>query len=363
MHETFMQRCLELASLGLGNTAPNPMVGCVIVHNTKIIGEGYHRLCGEAHAEVNAINAVQNKELLPFSTLYVNLEPCAHYGRTPPCSKLILEMKIPRVVIGCQDSYSEVSGKGIAMLRAGGVDVTTGILESKSRDLNKRFFTFHEKKRPYIILKWAQTLDGFIDLCREGDSNSKPAWITNEVSKSLVHKWRTEEDAILIGRLTAAKDNPQLNVREWSGKPPLRIALDQNLQLSKALYLFDNRQPTLVFNAKKNAVENKIEYVQVDFGPNFLNEIMAQLYEREIQSIIVEGGEIVLTSLIQQNLWDEIRQFIGNKMFHAGVNAPGITLRKPEFQSAVNPDGWSKNMKMKSVDFLGDARLFVYKNR
>lgn len=362
MHETFMQRCLELAETGFGNTAPNPMVGCVIVHNKKIIGEGYHQKCGEAHAEVNAISAVQNKELLPFSTLYVNLEPCAHFGRTPPCSKLILEKKIPRVVIGCQDPYSEVSGKGIAMLRTGGVEVIAGILEKESRALNKRFFTYHEKKRPYIILKWAQTLDGFIDLCREGDFNSKPAWITNDVSKSLVHKWRTEEDAILIGRLTAAKDNPQLNVREWSGKTPLRVVLDQNLVLPKELHLFDNSQPTLVFNAKKSLVENKLEYVKIDFGTMIWPELFAQLHQREIQSIIVEGGEIVLTSFIQQNLWDEIRQFIGNKMFHAGVNAPGIKLRNPEFQLPGISGNWVKNLKLKSSDHLGDARLFVYLN-
>ena len=361
-HEIYMQRCLELAEMGLGNTAPNPMVGCVIVHNNKIIGEGYHRKCGEPHAEVNAINSVRKKELLPLSTLYVNLEPCAHYGRTPPCSLLILENKIPRVIIGCQDSFSEVSGKGIEMLRKGRVDVTTGILEQESRKLNRRFFTYHEKKRPYIILKWAQTLDGFIDLCRDGTSNKKPAWITNDVSRSLVHKWRTQEDAILVGRITAEKDNPQLNVREWSGKAPMRVVLDQHLQLSRELHLFDNQQPTLFFNSRENNMDGKTEYIRIDFGPGLFQRILEKLYEKEVQSIIVEGGAQVLSSLIQQNLWDEIRQFVGNKMFHTGVNAPGIKLRNPEYHVATGTKNWSDNINLKSSEFIGDAKLLVYMN-
>ena len=362
-HKIYMQRCIELAMRGLGNTAPNPMVGSVIVHEGKIIGEGYHKKCGGPHAEVNAINAVENLELLKDSTLYVNLEPCSHFGRTPPCSKLILEKQIPRVVIGCQDSFSEVSGRGIAMLRDGGVEVTTKVLEKESRRLNRRFFTYHEKKRPYIILKWAQTLDGFIDLCRDGGSNTKPAWITNDISKSLVHKWRTEEDAIMVGRLTAEKDNPQLNVREWSGRMPTRVVLDQHLMLPKHLHLFDNKQQTLVLNGNTSRKEGNTEFIKIDFGTDLLSQIMTVLHEKEVQSIIVEGGEILLSTFIQQGLWDEIRQFVGNKMFHTGVNAPGIKLRNPEFQHKDPQKNWSENIALTSSEMIGDAKLLIYHNR
>lgn len=344
MHETFMQRCLELARMGIGNTSPNPMVGCVIVHNKKIIGEGFHKKCGGPHAEVNAIASVKNQELLKQSTLYVNLEPCAHYGRTPPCSKLIIDKNIPQVVVGCRDSFSEVSGKGIEIMRSAGCEVITGVLEQESRNLNKRFFTFHEKKRPYIILKWAQTLDGFIDY-NDDNQNIKNKWITNDISRSLVHKWRTEEDAILVGRITAKKDNPMLNVREWSGKAPLRVVLDQNLQLPDSLHLFDNRQSTLVFNGKMESTENKIEYVKLDFSKNIEQQMLDHLYKREIQSVIIEGGEMVLTSFIEKNLWDEIRLFIGNKMFYSGVKAPKF------------------NAKIVSEENLEETRLFIYENQ
>ena len=325
MHETYMNRCLELARRGLGSAAPNPMVGSVIVHNGKIIGEGYHQKCGEAHAEVNAINSVKNPKLLRESTLYVNLEPCAHYGRTPPCSKLIVEKEIPRVVIGCIDTFAKVAGKGIEMLKAGGCEVTTGVLEKESRDLNKRFFTFHEKKRPYVILKWAQTQDGFIDKLREKDSNEKAVWITNQLAKMLVHKWRTEESAIIIGTNTAELDNPQLNVREWTGRNPLRIVIDKDLRLSSKLHIFDNSIQTIVFTEKLIKDKSKTEYIQIDFEKDIIKQIFTELFNREIQSVIIEGGEILLNSIIKSGLWDEARVFTGKITFGKGIKAPEIT--------------------------------------
>ena len=319
-----MKRCLELARLGLGSAAPNPMVGSVIVYRGKIIGEGYHQKCGEAHAEVNAINSVNNSELLMESALYVNLEPCSHYGRTPPCSKLILDKKIPHVIIGCIDTFAQVAGKGIEMLEAGGCKVTTGILEKESRELNKRFFTFHEKQRPYIILKWAQTRDGFIDVIREKDSKEKPVWITNQLSKMLVHKWRTEESGIMVGTNTAELDNPMLNVREWNGNNPVRIVLDRQLRLNTSLHLFDGKNKTLVFTEKQKQSVKNIEYIQIDFNKNELNQVFKELYNRDIQSVIIEGGKDLLDSVIAQGLWDEARIFTGDMLFSTGIEAPKI---------------------------------------
>jgi diaminohydroxyphosphoribosylaminopyrimidine deaminase/5-amino-6-(5-phosphoribosylamino)uracil reductase len=251
--EKYMLRCLELAKDGFGNVAPNPMVGCVIVCEGKIIGEGYHQEYGKAHAEVNAIHSVRDKSLLQKSTLYVNLEPCAHFGKTPPCANLIVEHNIPRVVIGCVDSYSEVSGKGIEKLRNAGIEVTVGILENESLELNKRFFTFHNKKRPYVILKWAETQDGFIDVDRPLDKSRDTTadnWITSPLSKQLVHKWRSEEAAIMVGTTTVLNDNPQLNVREWKGKNPTRIVIDLQDRLPQTLHVFDKSIPTVSFFAK-----------------------------------------------------------------------------------------------------------------
>ena len=237
--EKYMKRCLDLAILGNGNTAPNPMVGSVIVYNGKIIGEGYHQKCGEAHAEVNAIKSVKDHELLKKATLYVNLEPCAHQGRTPACSLLIRTKQIPRAVIGCIDTFSKVAGKGVEILTNSGCDVTVGVLEKESREINRRFFTFHEKKRPFIILKWAQTLDGFIDKMRTPDMPIKPIWITNELARTVVHKWRSQESAIMIGTNTATKDNPKLNVRDWTGENPVRVVVDRNLRIPQSAYIFD----------------------------------------------------------------------------------------------------------------------------
>ena len=337
--EKYLLRCLELAKNGLGNVAPNPMVGCVIVHDNKIIGEGYHQEYGKAHAEVNAILSVKNKSLLQKSTLYVNLEPCSHFGKTPPCANLIVEHNISRVVIGCVDSFSEVSGKGIEKLKNAGVDVVVGVLEKESLELNKRFFTFHNKKRPYVILKWAKTKDGFIDLERSNqkeverneiagqarnDETKNDNWITSPLSKQLVHKWRSEEAAIMVGTNTALNDNPQLNVREWKGKNPVRVVIDLHDRLPQTLHLFDKNTSTIIFSLSKQEEENNLTFVKIKDSKNLLVEVLNELYKRNIQSIIIEGGATLLQSFIDQNLWDEARVFIGNKTFVNGLKAPKI---------------------------------------
>lgn len=325
--EKYMLRCLELANNGFGNVAPNPMVGCVIVYERKIIGEGYHQEYGKAHAEVNAIHSVKDKTLLKKSTLYVNLEPCAHFGKTPPCANLIIEYHIPRVVIGCVDSFSEVSGKGIEKLKTAGIEVVVGVLEKESLELNKRFFTFHNKKRPYIILKWAETKDGYIDVERINEiagqtNNEVDNWITSPLSKQLVHKWRSEEAAIMVGTNTALNDNPQLNVREWNGRNPVRVVVDLHDRLPQNLHVFDKSIPTLVFSLTKQEQENNLTFVKINDSKNLIQEVLNELYKRNIQSIIIEGGATLLQSFIDQNLWDEARVFVGNNYFKKGLNAP-----------------------------------------
>jgi diaminohydroxyphosphoribosylaminopyrimidine deaminase / 5-amino-6-(5-phosphoribosylamino)uracil reductase len=325
--ELFMERCIELARNGLGFVAPNPMVGSVIVHNGKIIGEGYHKNHGEAHAEVNAVNSVKNKLLLTESTLYVNLEPCCHYGKTPPCTDLIISHKIPRVVVGSVDPYGAVAGKGITRLRNHGVEVKVGVLKQHSMKLNKRFFTFHQKKRPYIILKWAQTADAFIDIERLPGAPARPTWITSEKLRMLVHKWRTEEQAIMVGTITALKDNPKLNIRDWyiNNNQPVRIVLDQNLILSSTLNLFDNTQKTIVFNQKIQKQENLTHWIKLDFDKSqILETILEELTRHNIQSIIIEGGQKLLTAFINQGLWDEARIFQGSRFFERGLKAPTL---------------------------------------
>ena len=318
-----MNRCLELARLAEGNVAPNPMVGCVIVYKGKIIGEGFHGAYGESHAEVNAINSVKEKELLKESSLFVTLEPCAHHGLTPPCSDLIVKQKIPKVFIGTSDPFIEVAGKGIKKLQEGGVQVESGILENECRELNRRFFTYHEKKRPYIILKWAQTLDGFIDIERLPESYGQPTWITDGLALRLVHKIRSEEGAILVGTKTAEKDNPSLTVRHWSGKNPLRLLIDNNLRLSeKGLNLYNNSEKTLVFNSLRNSENSNISYIKIDFNKDVVSQIMRKLFEERILSVIVEGGKYLLESFIKSNLWDEAHILIGNKFFFGGLKAP-----------------------------------------
>ncbi|MCB9361463.1 MAG: bifunctional diaminohydroxyphosphoribosylaminopyrimidine deaminase/5-amino-6-(5-phosphoribosylamino)uracil reductase RibD [Flavobacteriales bacterium] len=360
MDKIYMQRCLLLAKKGLGSVAPNPMVGCVIVHQNKIIGEGYTSPYGGNHAEVNAIQSVKNKAFLKESTLYVSLEPCAHFGKTPPCANLIVEHNIPKVIIGCIDTFSEVSGKGIEKLKNASIDVSLGLLEKECLELNKRFFTFHNKRRPYIILKWAETIDGFIDVDRpiipschpelvEGTTkHSKIAeqarnddkidnWITTPLSKKLVHKWRSEESAIMIATNTALNDNPKLNVREWAGKNPLRVVLDINNRLPQHLNILDNSLSTLVFTSVNKENQDNIEYCIIDSSKNIVNQILENLYTRNIQSIIIEGGKQLLQSFIDNNTWDEARVFVGKKQFTKGLVAPTLN-KSPKFKQNISTD-------------------------
>lgn len=324
LHKKFMNRCISLAQSGMGNVAPNPLVGCVIVHKDQIIGEGYHIKYGEAHAEVNAINSVKDKSLLEKATLYVNLEPCSHYGKTPPCSNLIIEKKIPNVVIGSIDTFSEVSGKGIAALKEAGCEVLVGILENDCRELNRRFFTFYEHNRPYVILKWAQTTDGFIDVKRISGDAHKPVWITNDTCKMLVHKWRSEEDAFMVGTNTVIQDNPQLTTREWSGKNPVRVVLDRTLRISTGAAIYDQSAKTVIFNELVTKTDKNIEYIKIDFSANVIESVLKVLFTQNIQSVVVEGGAQLLQSFIDLGLWDEARIFYGSKFFYEGIAAPKI---------------------------------------
>ena len=317
--EFYMQKCLELALKGIGYVAPNPMVGSVIVYKGKVIGEGYHKNYGSHHAEVNAINSVKDKSLLNKSALYVNLEPCAHFGKTPSCANLIIEHKIPKVIVGCVDSFSEVAGKGIAKMKNEGIEAVVGVREKESRELNKRFFTFHERRRPYIILKWAESKDGLI----APKNQQEPFWMTSSDSKKLVHKWRAEEDAILVGRITAEKDNPSLTVRELKGENPIRIVIDKDLKLSSDLNLFNSEAKTIILNAIKSEETRTNQFIRIDF--NYLIEnILEELHKQNIQSVIVEGGSKTLQSFIDVTMWDEARIFTANKELKDGVKAPII---------------------------------------
>jgi diaminohydroxyphosphoribosylaminopyrimidine deaminase/5-amino-6-(5-phosphoribosylamino)uracil reductase len=330
-NERYMSRALELAELGRGAVSPNPMVGCVIVLQDKIIGEGYHQLYGGPHAEVNAINSVKNQADLSLSTAYVTLEPCAHWGKTPPCAHLLVEKGIRKVVIAALDSNPLVAGKGVDILQKAGIEVVTGILESRARVQNKRFFTQQEKQRPYVILKWAQSQDGF--LAKE-DYSSK--WISNAQSRQLVHKWRAEEDAILVGKNTALHDNPSLTVRDWTGKNPIRIVLDPLLKLPNDLHLFDRQVPTLCFNTVKAGLIQNLEWVKISTQFEVL-EILAELNQRKIQSLIVEGGAFVINQFIKENLWDEARVFTGPVSFESGISAP-ILPAKPQETISIQED-------------------------
>jgi len=322
MHEKYISRCLELAKKGAGTVSPNPMVGSVIVHNGIIIGEGYHRKCGEAHAEVNAVNSVKNKALLKESSIYVSLEPCAHVGRTPSCADMIIREEIPEIIIGSTDPYFQVAGKGIQKLESAGRTVITGVLESECIDLNKRFYTYHQKKRPYIILKWAQTKDGYVDFERKPGSEKKAFWITNSYCKTLVHKWRTEEDAFMIGTNTVILDNPQLTARNWVGKNPMRVTIDEFCELDNSFQLFDNQADTIVFNSQKNHKLDKLNYIQIDFKIDIIPQILKYLYDLQVLSLVVEGGSKTLESFISAGLWDEARVFTGDYNFGKGVCAP-----------------------------------------
>jgi diaminohydroxyphosphoribosylaminopyrimidine deaminase / 5-amino-6-(5-phosphoribosylamino)uracil reductase len=320
----FMQRCLELAVRAEGYTYPNPMVGAIIVHNNRIIGEGYHLKAGEPHAEVFAVNRVAEKGLLNESTMYVNLEPCSHTGRTPPCADLILTHKIPRVIIGTVDTSDKVSGKGIRRLKDAGVEVITGILEEESRFLNRRFFTFHEQRRPYIILKWAESSDGFIDIMRNEGQSIGPTWITGKPERILVHRWRSNEQAILAGAETIRKDNPQLNVREWEGHDPMKLILSSSGKLDDELAVYNTGARVIIFTNERNAVFPNGETILLDKNIHSGNQILDYLYQIGIQSMIIEGGTQILNHFISEGLWDEARIFTGSKKFHAGVKSPVI---------------------------------------
>ena len=324
----FMRRCLELAGKAEGRTYPNPLVGSVIVLDDVIIGEGYHLRAGKAHAEVIAINSVANKETLKSATLYVNLEPCCHHGRTPPCTDMILSYGIKRVVNGTNDTCEKINGGGISFLRDAGCEVVTGVLEEDCRWLNRRFFSFIEKRRPYIILKWAQSADGYIDTSREKDPGQKPAWITGKPERVLVHRWRAAEQAILAGAGTIRSDDPLLNVRYWSGGDPARIILSNSGSISKDSSVFKANGTNLVFTNNMEADLPDAEKVKLNGNSNPAFQITEHLYNTGIQSLIVEGGASVMNLFITAGLWDEARIFTGMKNFKSGVKAPAVTGKK-----------------------------------
>ncbi|HNT48967.1 MAG TPA: bifunctional diaminohydroxyphosphoribosylaminopyrimidine deaminase/5-amino-6-(5-phosphoribosylamino)uracil reductase RibD [Cyclobacteriaceae bacterium] len=309
----------ELARQGMGSVSPNPLVGCVIVKDGKIIGEGWHKQFGGLHAEANAVNSVADKNHLAGSTVYVNLEPCAHVGKTPPCADLLIQHKVGKVVIANTDTNTLVGGKGIAKLKAAGIEVAQGVVEHEGRELNKRFFTFHEKQRPYIMLKWAQTLDGFI-----ARTNYESKWISNEQSRQVVHKWRSEEDAVLIGTKTAAHDNPVLTVRHWSGRNPVRLVIDRFLRLPDTLSLFDGSVKTICYNVLKHEEHPDLLLIRLPEN-NFLESLLEHLVSIGIQSVMVEGGSTTLSLFINQGLWDEARVFTSSRQFYSGIAAPAFT--------------------------------------
>lgn len=296
--EFYIKRCIELAKKATGDTYPNPLVGSVIVHNGKIIGEGYHHKAGENHAEINAINAVEDKSLISESTIYVSLEPCAHFGKTPPCALKIVESGFKKVVIGAMDSHDKVNGKGKKIIQDAGIEVVSGVLEKECIDLNKRFFTYHEKKRPFIVLKWAQSDNGFID------KDFKPTQISNSLTKQYVHELRNNEHAILIGTMTALRDNPSLTTRELTGRNPIRILIDIDLKVPTDYHIYNDEAETLVFNSVKNSDEGNIKFIKTE-REGFIEKLIKKLYELQIQSVIVEGGNLVLQQFIDANLWDE----------------------------------------------------------
>lgn len=320
--EKYMKRCLDLAKNGLGLVYPNPMVGSVLVRNDLIIGEGWHQKAGGPHAEVNAINSVSNKKMISEATLYVNLEPCSHHGKTPPCADYILSNGIKKVVIGAIDSNDEVGGKGVKRLRDNGVEVVVSVLENECRDLNKRFYTYHEKNRPFVILKWAQSKDGFIFPDPNKVQKGSPFWISNKYALQRVHQYRAEEAAILVGKNTVLQDDPQLNVRDFVGNQILRLVIDKKLEISKAMRVFDDSSKTIVYNEAKDSEDGHVVYVKLDFDQEVVPQIMSHLHDRGVHSLIVEGGSITLNSFIGSGYWDEARVFIGGETFENGIKAP-----------------------------------------
>lgn len=329
--EKYMMRCIQLAQNGKLGAAPNPMVGAVVVCDGRIIGEGYHAKCGEAHAEVNAINSVKDESLLLRSTLYVSLEPCAHYGKTPPCAKLIVSKGIPKVVIGCQDPFSKVAGKGIEILKQAGCEVVVGVLEKACQDLNKAFFTVQLKHRPFITLKWAQSADGFMDVER---NDGEPVKLSSPLTQLIAHKRRAEHQAIIVGTQTARLDNPSLNVRDWCGPQPLRIVIDKDLTLPRHLHLFDGSQPTLVVTEKNETIAGAMT-LQVDFNQSILPQLMEELQRRNIQSLLVEGGSKLLQSFIDEGLWDEAYVEHCPQVLGHGILSPSLINPKKSFKKRL----------------------------
>lgn len=323
VEDKYMARCLFLARGGQGNVAPNPMVGAVVVHEGKIIGEGFHRQCGEAHAEVNAIASVPDPALLKDSTLYVSLEPCSHYGKTPPCAELIIRKGIPRVVIGCLDPFPEVAGRGVRMLQEAGVEVVTGVMEEEARALNRAFMTFQALKRPYIYLKWAQSADGYIDRMRL-DATTPATVLSSPETLRRVHRLRAEVAAILVGTRTALLDNPSLTVRHWVGNSPVRVVLDRELKIPAQAHLLDGTVRTLVFTARKVADRENVEYIEIDFSGKVLSQVLHHLYLRNLNSLLVEGGSCVLEQFLATGLWDEMWVETAPVVLGEGVKAPAI---------------------------------------
>jgi diaminohydroxyphosphoribosylaminopyrimidine deaminase/5-amino-6-(5-phosphoribosylamino)uracil reductase len=337
--ELYMSRAMELAKLGQGHVSPNPLVGCIIVHDNKIIGEGWHKEYGKAHAEVNAINQVVDQSLLKQSTLYVNLEPCSHFGKTPPCADLLIKHQVKKVVVSNMDPNPQVNGLGLKRLKENGIDVVTGVLEQQGKELNKRFFRFIQNNRPYIILKWAQTSDGFI-----AKKNFDSKWISNDQSRQLTHKWRSEEDALLVGPRTAQHDNPTLNVRDWSGRNPIRIVLDRFLRLSEKLNVFDRSQSTLCYNLLKHEEHKNLALIRAS-EENFIGDVLHDWHQRNIQSVIVEGGTQTINLFLEKGIWDEARIFRAPKTFGEGIQAPHSP--NADYQSS----------------WIGSDELRVYKNK
>ena len=334
--EKYMARCLQLARLAINHTAPNPMVGAVIVHNNLIIGEGYHRRYGEPHAEPMAILSVKNQNLLPESTLYVNLEPCSHFGKTPPCANLIIEKRIKHVVIGAPDPNPKVAGRGIKLLREAGIEVTIGVLEHAARQLNKRFYCFHENKRPYITIKWAQTADGFIDTCRNSAKEHALA-ISNATTSQLTHKMRAENMAIMVSTNTVLMDNPSLTVRFWSGRNPIRIILDRNGRIPSHFNVKDGKTLSYIFTDKSEVSTDNLNYIKLENDYYDLNSVFRKLFELKIHSVLVEGGAKLLTSIIRAGMWDEANIEVSPLKIGEGVTAP--TLVNAEKEYALNYDG------------------------
>ena len=337
--EKMMLECLKLAEKGRGKVSPNPMVGSVIVKNDEIIGRGFHQVFGGPHAEVNAAESVLNKDLIKGATIYVNLEPCAHYGKTPPCAELLVKLEVKRVVIGCIDTFSKVHGKGIEILKKAGISVDIGVLESRCIDLNRRFFHFHNIKKPYVILKWAQTKDGF--MAPEEQPERKPFWITGEKSKGLVHQWRVDEDAIMVGTSTAIKDNPSLTARLVKGINPIRVVIDRTLKIPKNSFLLNGEAQTFVFTESKDVHDQEnLNYIQAPFSDEKLIPfILSFLYERGVQSLIVEGGSFLLNSFLKLENWNEARVFIGPEDLKKGIKAPSLKkLGTPFSDSLVGLD-------------------------